>query len=88
MPIGIQYDPAACHESGGRRDPWLYIIACRKGHMQAHSDTSLPQWWDSRKRLKLKCHAMNLYQDGDEGKSNLFNSDDIEGHRATNQAPS
>jgi hypothetical protein len=37
----IQHDPAAFHEPGGRKDPRLYVIPCRRGHIYVHSDTRL-----------------------------------------------
>jgi len=72
----IAHDPAAFHEPGGRKDPWLYIIPCRKGHILPHSDTELALWWESSARLDRVCPALRLYQDGDEEKVYLFDPAD------------
>jgi hypothetical protein len=74
----IEHDPAAFHEPGGRKDPWLYIIPCRKGNIYVHSDTRLALWWESRKRLDLACPELELYQDGDLEKVYLFRPEDFE----------
>jgi hypothetical protein len=74
----IQHDPAAFHEPGGRKDPWLYVIPCRKGHIYVHSGTQLALWWNSRKWLDPICPELELYQDGDEEKVYLFRPEDFE----------
>ena len=74
----ISHDPAAFHEPGGRKNPWLYIIPCRKGRIYPHSDTMLALWWESSARLDLKCSALTLYLDGDEEKDYLFAPGDFE----------
>jgi hypothetical protein len=68
----IQRDPAALHEKGGRKDPWLYIIPSRKGHIFPHSDTKLALWWESAKYLDRICPHLELYQDGEDEKVYLF----------------
>lgn len=50
----IEHDPAAAYEQGGKRDPWLFIIPCKYGHIYPHSDKLLAVWIDGsniRKRF-------------------------------------
>lgn len=46
----IDRDEAAGHEVNGRRDPWLYLIPCRYGHIGPHSD----------RLLSVYCHSARL----------------------------
>jgi hypothetical protein len=59
----IQHEPAGFHEPGGRKDPWLYVISCRKLDIHVDSDTRLGLWWGSRKRLDPLCPKLELLQD-------------------------
>lgn len=68
----IGHDPAASHEPRGRKDPWLYVIPCRSGHIYPHSDSQLALWWESSARLEVRYTFLTLYQDGDEEKTYLF----------------
>jgi len=74
----LEHDESAFMEPGGRKDPWLYVIPCRKGHIYPHSDTLLALWWESTTRLDHKCPALELYQDGDDEKTYLFLPEDFE----------
>jgi hypothetical protein len=74
----LSHDPAAKQEPGGRKDPWLCIIPCRKGHIYPHSDKLLALWWESTTRLDLRCPALELYQDGDDEKTYLFRPEDFD----------
>ena len=74
----IQHDSAAFCEPGGRKNPWLYIIPCRKGHIHPHSATHLALWWESSARLDHKCSALTLYLDGDDEKVYLFAPGDFD----------
>ncbi len=71
----ISHDPAAYHEPGGRKDPWLYVIRCRKGEIYPHSDKLLALWWESSVRLDQKCPVLTLHLDGDDEKVYLFASE-------------
>ena len=64
----IERDPAAKDEPGGRKDPWFYVIPCRKGHIYPHSFDRLALWWESSARLDRQCLALTLYPDGDDEK--------------------
>ena len=73
----IAYDPAASDEPGGRKDPWLYIIPCRKGHIYPHSSDRLALWWESKARLDRQCPALTMHLDGDDEKVYLFRPEDF-----------
>lgn len=74
----IEHDPAALHERAGKKNPWLFIIPCRKGHIFPHSNKHLALWWESSARLDVKTPALKLYQDGDGEKVYLFSPDDLD----------
>lgn len=73
----IQHDPASIHEPGGRKDPWLYVIPCRRGHIYPHSASKLALWWESTARMDFRYPFLTLCQDGDEEKTYLFNPEDL-----------
>lgn len=74
----IEHDPAAKYERAGKKNPWLFIIPCRKGHIYPHSDKLLALWWESSARLDTKNPALKLYLDGDAEKVYLFSPDDFD----------
>jgi hypothetical protein len=74
----LNHDESAFHEPGGRKNPWLFVIPCRKGHIYPHSDTHLALWWESTTRLDKSHPVLELYQDGDDEKVYLFKPEHFE----------
>jgi hypothetical protein len=68
----IKHDPAAELEPGGKRDPWLFIIPCKYGHIYPHSDRLLAVWVEGakiRRSIKAKFPGLECRNWSDNGEA-------------------
>lgn len=68
----IGHDPAAELEPNGRKDPWLFIIPCRYGHIYPYSDKLLAVWAEGRiirQRIRRRFPKLENPNWGDDGEA-------------------
>ncbi len=78
----IALDEAAGHESGGKNDPWYYLIPCERGHISPFSDKHLAYYCCGTKiraRLRRDHPELEVRQWSDDGEAVfLFTPDALE----------
>ena len=70
----IEFDEAANNGAGGKRDPWLYLLPCRYGHIYPHSQFLLGVYCDHPRVIKRLATLPRLleHQSGDSEAIFLF----------------